>query len=388
MSTIQIQGYCDSRFDAVWQAFEHNFASAGDKGAAFSAYCEGEKVVDIWAGTRDRHQELAWQEDTLVNVFSAGKGVLAMAALQLIEDGLLELDAKVTDYWPDYGCNGKQATTVAHCLSHRAGIPAIRQTIDPDAVYEWDRMAEVVANEEPSWQPGTAQGYHVFTFGWLVGELVKRVSGMSVSQYVAGKLMPKIEGDFYFGVPDERLSDVADVALSSFVAEPAIDADMTSKNVDKVTSQADDIAARAFSYPPTLFSGSNKRVWRQADIPAGNGHCDARSLAQLYGVLANGGASKDIRLLSSKSVVMCSKPLSNETDRVFGKPIKFSAGFMLNTPGMFEFGGKHSFGHLGSGGSVGFADPEKAVGSAYVTNQLMLGDRRAANLSGALLGCL
>ncbi|MGI9292983.1 MAG: serine hydrolase domain-containing protein [Pseudomonadales bacterium] len=398
MSFIEIHGYCAPGFAPVKDAFAENFSNRGEAGAAFSVYRCGDRVVDIWAGTRDRHDRLPWQEDTIVNVFSASKGVVALCALQLQEQGLLDFTEPVARYWPEFAAHGKADIRIEQVLCHRSGLAAIWQDIEDSRVYDWQAMVEVMEQERPYWPPGSAQGYQVFTYGWLVGELIRRVSGLSVGNYIQQHISLPLGLDFYIGVTDDQFSRIADVAPRppKNTKKPVQRADKSKEIAVPGRSEArsdrskkpDSIAARALTTPESLFKGTNSSAWRRAEIPAGNGHSDARSLARLYAALADDGQLNGIRLLKTATLPLCSAEMSNEIDRVLGISMRFGPGFMLYSEPGFAFGGPRSFGHTGNGGSLAFADPDIGLGLAYVTNRLANGDRRSRVLVDATYQCV
>lgn len=371
----ELQGFCDDGFAPIAQAFAANFDSAGEAGAAVAVAWQGRLVVDLCAGFADRDGTRRWQPGTLVNVFSAGKGMLALVVLSLVERGLVKLDAPVARYWPEYAAAGKAATTVEQLLCHRAGLPAVPPSVDPEAVFDFDAMAQALAAAAPLWPPGERQAYHAFTFGWLVGEVIRRVSGASPGDYLRSLLAPLPGATFHFGVPDDDLVQVADLGTLETAAGGG--------------GAPGELAEAVFGYPDTLLRGTNSRRWRQAEIPAANGHTDAATLATVYGALANGGNWGDVRLLGEQVLAECLRTCSAERDAVLQLPVHFSTGFMLGdyrTAQRFVAGGR-CFGHPGRGGSIAFADPDRRLSFAYVTNRLgggTLRDRRATALIEAL----
>lgn len=393
---MDIQGFCAPHLTKIKDVFQENFTRRGDVGAAFSVYQHGTKLVDIWAGTRDRSETLPWQENTIVNIFSATKALTALCALQLVDQGKLDLDAPVARYWPEFAANGKHRVLVRHLLNHRAGLPAIWQEVDNEVVFDAAAMARVLEQEAPYWEPGSAQGYHVFTFGWLVGELIKRVSGQSVGAYFAQHIAKPLGLQCYIGLTKEQVADVADVKprppreatreQRHGAAQP-IAAKNSANEKPRQPAQKNDLAARAFSYPPSLLGGSNSTKWRCAEIPAANGHANAHALARFYAALANKGELDGVRLLSEERLALCTTESSHDVDRVLGVKKRFSLGFAMFCEQTFPYGrGTSSFGHAGHGGSLGFADPEYGLSMAYVTNRLGVGlskDRRALVLCDA-----
>ncbi|MGI9287099.1 MAG: serine hydrolase domain-containing protein, partial [Pseudomonadales bacterium] len=317
-------------------------------------------------------------------------------ALQLVDQGKLDLDAPVMRYWPEFAANGKQRVLVRHLLNHRAGLPAIWQEVDSEVVFDATAMAKVLQQEAPYWEPGSAQGYHVFTFGWLVGELIKRVSDQSVGAYFARHIGNPLGLQCYIGLTQEQLTNIADVKPrpprqvpqeQQHGATQSVATKNPASKKPRQPVQKNDLAERAFSYPPSLLGGSNSTKWRCAEIPAANGHANAHALARVYAALANNGELDGVRLLSEKCLALCATESSYEVDRVLGVKKRFSLGFSMISEPAFPYGrGRSSFGHAGHGGSIGFADPEYGLSMAYVTNRLGVGlssDRRALVLCDA-----
>lgn len=392
-SKFEICGFCAPRFARVRDAFARNFEENDEVGAGFSVFLSGEPVVDLWGGMRDRAGELPWQQNTLVNVFSATKGITALCAIRLIEQGLLNLDAPVAQYWPEFAAHGKQELTVRLLLNHRSGLSALKQEVPSHAIYDWATMIVALQEERPWWPPDSKQGYQAFTFGWLVGEVIRRVTGQSVGQYFREQIGDPLGINFFIGLQPEQLHAVADVArLKKTIAPEQIEkTERSIHNFSADTSKADDISLKAFMNPPSLSTGTNSSAWRQCEIPSANGHGTARSLACIYGGLANGGIQDGVRLLQEPSIAHCYNESSADiNDAVLLAPMRFSLGFMLGNHqqnGMHLGRGKYSFGHTGTGGSVGFADPDHKLGIGYVTNRLGKNawiDPRADNLITAL----
>ena len=374
-------------------AFAHNLQQRGDDGASCVVYRDGKVLLKLWGGHRDRDAVVPWQEDTLVNVFSAAKPVLAWAVLRLAEQGHMKLDEPVATYWPEFGCKGKETISTRMLLSHRAGLPALQAPIADESIYDWEEMTRLLALEVPAWEPDTAQGYHAFTFGWLLGEVIARVSGQTFAGFVDEHLRRAHGIDLCFGVSDADLPRVAH--LEPYL-RPADKAKRAQRRAQRTRGSAsvrprpqwqDDLFFKTFNNPPTLAYGSNSPSWRQAAIPGGNGHGSGESLARFYGLLLAG------ELLSPPMLALCSEELSAETDQVLGIPGRFSHGFMLpQLGGMFNpSAAVTGFGHTGAGGSIAFADTCHEIGFAYVTRHVaqgMLADSRASKLIHALYNCL
>ena len=282
---VKIEGTCDPKFSRVKDAFAENFEKRSEVGAAAAVVLDGKSVVDIWGGYADKAATRPWTRDTLVNVYSTTKGVTAICAHRLVDKGLLDIDAPVAKYWPEFAQAGKDKLPVRFLLSHRAGLPAVRKILDGDALFNWTTMANALAEQEPWWEPGTAHGYHAVTFGWLVGEVIRRITGKTPGVYLRDEITGPLGLDFHIGLDAKDDARVGGLIPSPppGPGEPNIFAEAM-KNPESVV-------AKAFMNPPLMGKPGlvNSREWRAAEIPAANGHGTARSLARLYGALARGG---------------------------------------------------------------------------------------------------
>jgi CubicO group peptidase (beta-lactamase class C family) len=384
-SEIEIQGSCDARFTRVREVFAENFRARDEVGAAVAVAIDGQLVVDLWAGHHDRERTRAWQPDTLVNVYSTTKGVTALAAHRLVDEGKLDLDAPVAKYWPEFAEAGKGALPVRLLLSHRAGLPAVRKLLPNEALYDWQAMTSALAAEAPWWAPGSAHGYHAVTFGWLVGEVVRRIAGKSLGAYVRDTFAQPLGLDFHIGLAEREHARVADI-LQQVPPDPTGEA---AQLFARSLADPEGVTARAFANPPSLVLGPNVPAWRSAEIPGANGHGTARALATLYGRAALGDGS----VISRDAIERCRTEQSYGDDLVLGVPTRFGLGFMLRQES--HAGGRclgtGAFGHPGAGGSLAFADPEQRLGFGYVMNRMgprILLDDRAIALVEAMNGCL
>jgi CubicO group peptidase (beta-lactamase class C family) len=381
--TIKIEGTCDPKFNRVKDAFVENFEKRNEVGAAAAVMLDGKSVVDIWAGHADKAKTRPWTRDTLVNVYSTTKGVTAICAHRLVDKGLLDIDAPVAKYWPEFAQAGKDKLPVRFLLSHRAGLPAVSKVLDDDALFNWNTMTTALAAQEPWWEPGTAHGYHAVTFGYLVGEVIRRISGKTPGAYLRDELAGPLDLDFQIGLAAKHDARTADMLAAPPPApgEPNMFAEMM-KNPESV-------GAKAFMNPPVMMRPGlvNTRAWREAEIPAANGHGTARSLARLYGALARGGELDGVRVMSKEEVAKCSIEQSNGPDAVLTINTRFSQGFMMSQPGAGLGPNPKSFGHPGAGGSLGYADPEAKIGFGYTMNKMqasLLIDPRATALIDAV----
>lgn len=381
--SVEIQGHVDPRFKRVKEAFAENFDTKGEVGAAVAITLDNRPVVDIWGGHSDRGRTRPWEQDTLVNVWSTTKGPAAMCLHRLAEQGLLDFDAPVTRYWPEFGEAGKDRMPVSYLLNHKAGLPAIKAQIPGEMLYDWEAMTSALAAHTPWWEPGTVHGYHAFTYGYLIGEVLRRVTGKSLGTYFREEFGGPLELDFHIGLAAEHDARVAQM----------IGADPPPPGEPNLFSEAfknpESVSTKALANPSTLMQVKtiNTREWRGAEIPAANGHATARALARLYGALACGGEVDGVHVLSEEGIERCHVETSNGQDQVLLRPTRFSLGFMLPMPGMPHARNPRNFGHAGAGGSLSYADLEERIGFSYVMNKMrndMMLDTRAAALIEAM----
>jgi CubicO group peptidase (beta-lactamase class C family) len=358
----EICGSCEARFAGVRNALAQNFRAHGEVGAAVAITVDGRLVVDLWAGWVDRERTRAWQRDTLVNVFSVGKGMAALSLLILVERGQVDLDAPVARYWPEFAARGKRDVTVRMLLCHRAGLPAIRRPLPDLAMYDWDLMTSALAEEEPWWEPGRQHGYHVNTFGFLIGEIVRRVSGESIGAFFQREIAAPLAADFHFGIGPEHDGRIADYLFADTPPQIVADDDDDERRF---------LLGCVYMNPPGLSGPGtvNTRAWRAAEMPSTNGHANARAVARIYTALACGGTVDGIRLLRADTIAQAAAEASSGLDVVLRRPSRFGLGFQLTQPASLLGPNPRSFGHFGAGGSLGFADPDARLAFAYTMNQ-------------------
>ncbi len=364
-SSVPIDGLCDTRFARVREAFAENFASRGEPGAAVCVSLGGVNVVDLWGGYADVANTKAWARDTLVNVFSVGKALCAIAAARVVEQGLAVLDAPVAMLWPEFAQGGKDAITLRQILSHRGALPAIAEPLPDGAALDWQRIVHALERQNPWWPPGETFGYHVNTFGFLVGEVVRRASGKTLGALIREDVAGPLGADIHIGLVAEHHGRVADyrwpAAASAAIAPPPPDADDFAQ-----------MRWKAYWNPPG-FSGAhwvNTPEWRLAELPSTNGHGNARSVARIYAALANGGAIDGVRFLNEETLREATAEHSRGPDLITGQPARFGLGFQLTQPERPMGRGANTFGHFGAGGSLGFCDPDADLAFAYVTNDM------------------
>lgn len=383
-----IQGYCEPEFYKVRDAFHRHFQRGDEIGGSVSVYVDGAKVVDLWAGVVDK-KGTPWQADTISNVFSATKGISSVCIHRLVDQGLLDLDTPIAEYWPEFGVNGKEDITLCDVMSHRAGVVAVRETLPGNVLFDSTDMASRIAQQSPWWQPRTKHGYHALTLGWILGEVITRVTGKSLGAYLQDEIARPFDLDMFVGLPDLHKTRSANIIRKGAYG---VDLDMI-RFLLRIGLRWRSATSKAFTNPLSLMNSANSMAWKQAEIPAANGQTNARSLAKFYGILANGGSLQEKQLLSREALARCSEEYSEGFDQVLRLNTRFSLGFMLSQPkGTGNFGeGTRSFGHPGAGGSMGFADPDQGVGFGYVMNRQgsrILVDPRPQRLIKALYSCM
>lgn len=374
-----IDGLCDARFAAVRDAFATNLTTRGDVGAAVAVWVGGRPVVDLWGGWADAARSRPWRRDTLVNFFSVGKGLSALCALQLVERGALALDEPVARRWPAFAAAGKDAITLRQVLAHRAGVPALRAPLPDGAMLDWSRMTAALEAEAPWWAPGTAHGYHVNTFGYLVGELVRRAGGRTLGTWLRERIAGPLGADVHVGLPAAEHHRVAEF-LWPADARPTPPAHFD-----------DDTARMRWNtyWNPIGLSGAgwvNRAAWRAAELPSTNGHGSARGIARVYAALAAGGRIDGVHVLDADLLRAAAAETSAGDDLILGRPSRFGLGFQLTQPERPLGPNPGAFGHFGSGGSLGFCDPEAGVAFGYVMNDL--GPRWQNPRNRALMGAV
>ncbi len=355
---MPIGGRCDPRFAGLRSALAGNFAEHGEMGAAVAVTLEGRPVVDLWAGWTDRARTRSWRRDTLVDVFSVGKPMAALCLLMLVEGGQVDLDAPVAAYWREFAAAGKEGVTVRMLLAHRAGLPAIRRPLPRLSMYDWGLMTSALAEQRPWWEPGSRHGYHVNTYGFLIGELVRRVSGEPIGAFLGRTISGPLEADFHFGVAAGQHRRVADFLFPEVTAE--------------FQGAGTPLLVRRAYMNPAGVSGLgtvNSTAWRDAEMPSTNAHATARAVARIYAALAAGGMLDGVRLLQRETVELAAREASCGPDAVLNRPSRFGLGFQLTQPERPLGPNRRSFGHFGAGGSLGFADPDEALAFAYTPNQ-------------------
>jgi len=380
MAQVQtaIQGTCDTRFELVRQEFERNFNERGEVGGSVAITVEGKTVVDLWAGVADPQAGSPWEKDTKVVVWSSTKGATALCAHILVDRGELDLNAPVARYWPEFAANGKDAIPVRMLLNHQAGLAALREPLPAGAFLDWERMTAAIAGETPWWEPGTRNGYHAFTFGWLVGEVVRRVSGRSVGAFFRDEVTRPHEIDFHIGLPESLEASVApDIPPAPPAPGEPVSPVFVIAMTQPASLQAMLIGNTGGYFPdPSQF---DSRAGHAAEIPAAGGVTNARGLAGMYALLA-GGAKKEV--LSEKAIArMAAVSSSSGVDASLLLPTRFTLGYVKSIdnrrisphPDDSILLSEDAFGHPGVGGSVGFADPRAKMSFGYAMNKMGAG---------------
>lgn len=392
--TAEIHGTVAPGFEAVRDAFQRNFTEFHEQGAATAIYVDGQKVVDLWGGIADNLTGRLWTEDTLSLIWSATKGPAAMCALLLVQRGQLNLDTPVAYYWPEFAQNGKADIPVRMILSHQAGLPYVEKKLSREELLDGTAVVKALEAQSPVWQPGSNHGYHAVTIGYLVGELVKRVSGRSLGRYFAEEIAAPLGLDFWIGLPAEyepRVSRIIEVGANDpSVLDNLPEGELRDFGTDYARAVADpaSLTVRAFSVGGFTNANFNEPRFHAAEMPWGNGISDARSLARLYAACV--GEVNGFRLLSEETLAKATIEQGFRRDAVLIYPTRWSAGFMLSSQ-LAPWLGPTSFGYTGAGGHVGLADREFGVGFAYTMTKMfgnLTGDPRPASVMDALKKCL
>ncbi|MCX5189747.1 serine hydrolase [Streptomyces sp. NBC_00268] len=381
-----VHGHCDARFAAVRTAFEENFQGRDELGAAVAVTLDGETVVDLWGGWADAARTRPWERETLVNVWSTSKGPTSLCAHILADRGLLDLDAPVAAYWPEFAAAGKESVLVRHLLSHRAGLAGLREPHDLDQLCDWELTVERLAAQEPWWEPGTRSGYHALTFGHLVGEVVRRVSGLRPGAFLEREVTGPLGIDFTIGLPEKEAGRAAELV------HPPV---TSSSEQAAIFAQLASAAVAALANPPVGATEANTARWRAAEIPAANGHGTARAVAALYGIFAGRGSYGSRQVLSPEAAERVREGQGSCRDLVLGAGFAHETetglGLWLSGPNGSYGPNPRAFGHDGFGGSCGLADPESGLSLGYVMNRMgphIADDPRKMALVDALYSAL
>ncbi|SEP25949.1 serine hydrolase domain-containing protein [Trujillonella endophytica] len=361
-----VRGSCDDRFTGVRKALEDHL-DGDELGASVAVDLDGETVVDLWGGYRDAERTTPWTQDTIVNVWSSTKCVLSLAALMLVDRGELDVDAPVGDYWPEFCANGKKHVLVRHLLSHTSGVSGWEQPFSVRDMYDWPTATERLAAQRPWWEPGTASGYHAANQGFLVGEVIRRITGVTFKQFVADEIAGPLGADFQVGAREADRGRIAPV-----VAPPP------SEPVGAV--DPDSIAVRTFTAPTMSVKATSSPEWRAADLGALNGHSNARGVLDVMRVLPLGGTAGGVRLLSPATIETVFRQQADGVDLVLEAPFTWGIGYCLGSPVVpYVPAGRTCF-WGGWGGSMVVLDLDRRLTITYVMNAMapgILGSARA-----------
>ncbi|MEV6905038.1 serine hydrolase domain-containing protein [Amycolatopsis sp. NPDC051372] len=379
-SPAPVHGEVADGFEKVAFAFERNFAEGGELGAAVSVVVRGRAVVDLWGGWVDPQCAVEWRRQTLTNIWSTTNGLVAIAALQLVESGDLDVDAPVARYWPEFASAGKGDIPVRWLLSHRSGVTGVppEHPLGVDDLLDWPKMTLVLAAQEPLFEPGSVSGYQALSYGYLVGEVIRRITGQTVGEFFRANVAQPLNADVHIGL------DRSDLQRCSTIVEPAAGAEQVA---DALAAEPTRAALAALGNPHSLTKNVNSARWRVAEIPAANGHGTAYGLATIYGALVDDSE----RLLRRETIEFGRTGQGRCRDVVMALDNEFGLGFTLGSHQRSFGPNSRSFGHDGWGGSTAFADVERGVGFSYVMNRMgtsLRDDPRKMVLVEATYACL
>lgn len=368
----EVHGSCDPRFEKMREILAANLQSGADVGASAAVMLDGEMVVDLWGGFADEARTAPWQADTITNVWSSTKTMMALSALMLFDRGELDFDAPVAQYWPEFAANGKEGVLVRHLMSHTSGVSAWAQPVQVSDIYDWEKSTSMLAAQAPWWEPGTASGYHALNQGHLVGEVIRRITGMKLGEFFRTQVAEPLGVDFHIGLAPSEFGRIANV-----IPPPPLPIDISLLDPDM-------IVVKTFTGPAPDASEAWTSQWRQADIGAANGHGNARSVALAQSAISNGGVVNGVRLLSQGAIDQIFRVQSDGPDHVLMMPVKFGIGFGLpnETVPHLPAGRKVCF-WGGWGGSAVVNDLDNRMTVTYMMNRMaegLLGDDRGFSL--------
>ena len=365
-----IEGTCEPRFDAVRTTLSDQIDSGADVGASVAVFLHGEPVVDMWGGWADPEKTTPWERDTITNVWSTTKTMTFLCTLMLHDRGELDYDAPVATYWPEFAANGKDNVLVRHVMGHTAGLSGWEEPITTEQLADWELCTELLAAQKPWWEPGTGSGYHAVTQGYLIGEIVRRITGESLGQWFAREVAKPLDADFHIGLPESEDHRVSDV-----IPPPPID-------VAAMEGQVSELMIKTLMNPPVDASAAHHAWWRRAEIPAANGQGNARSVAAVQSIVAGRGAARGVRLISPEGIEPVFDEQANGIDKVLGVPLRMGMGYGLSNPPDMPIGPRACF-WGGYGGSVIVMDTDAELTICYVMNRMesgLVGDLRGMNI--------
>lgn len=377
---VEIHGFCDEQFKAVKEAFAKNFEEELEVGASFAATLNGKFIIDMWAGHADAAQTRPWEKDTIVNVYSTTKVMTTICTLMLVDRGHLDLDAPVAKYWPEFAQAGKEKLPVRYLLSHTAGLSGFDKPVRVKTLYNWEKIVNILAAQKPWWEPGTKSGYHALTFGYLLGELVRRITGKTLGTFFKEEVAAPLEADFHIGLPEEFDSRVGEIT-----PPPEMDISKLGE-IDPNSVALKTLMSAAISPEET-----KTRAWRGAEIPAANGQGNARSVARITAAVACGGELDGVNILSLDTIEKALEEQAYGTDLVMMVPIRFGLGLGLQSKELPIGPNERVLYWGGWGGSVSIMDLDAKVSIAYVMNKMvstLTGDPRSERPIEALYNAL
>ena len=355
---MTVEGVCDPRFARVRDAFASIFARGLEHGAGVSVVAGGKIVVDLWGGHADAARTRPWRRDTLINIWSSTKGIVALAVAMLVERGKLDYAAPIARWWPEFAANGKERITLDQVMSHQAGLNGLSVPMDEAGFLAGKPYADALAAMAPLWEPGSRCIYHSFTYGELAGEPIRRVTGRSVGRFVAEDIIGPLGADFFIGLPERE-----DARAAEMIEGP------------KASNWVADVRATPFPHscdnPVPRALWPNDRAWRAAEVPGANGHATANALARVYGMMSAGGTWEGKRLVDRATIVEAARARVRGIDESFGTPTAFAAGYQIEDSVYAGRASPQTFGHTGWGGTIGFADLGAGIGFGYVTNRML-----------------
>lgn len=375
---VEIHGFCDEKFASVKEAFLENFSKHGEVGASFAATINGKFIIDIWAGYADKAKSKPWEKDSIINVFSTTKVMTIICALMLVDRGQLDLDEPVAKYWPEFAQNGKENILVRQIFSHTSGLAGWDEKMAMEDLYDWDKAVGLLAAQKPWWEPGSSNGYHATTHGYLLGELVRRISGKSLGTFFREEVSGPLNADFHIGFGKEHDNRVAEL----------IPWEMPQKGEPGyMEMDPNSFFSRVFTNPIIDIEKIKTREWRSAEIPAAGGHGNARSVARIASAIACGGEVDNVRLMNMGTIKKAKEEQSYTTDLVLMLPIRFGLGFGLPSKELpLPSPNANAVWWGGAGGSLVIMDLDNKVSLSYVMNQMsmmIVGDPRAMGLMKA-----
>ena len=385
-SSFPLQGRIDPAFRKVADAFIENFTSEEEVGAGASVMIQGKTVVDLWGGWRNSAQTQAWEEHSTVCMMSVAKGITAICFNMLIDRGLVHPNDPVIKYWPEYGKHGKAKTLIRHFLDHTAAVPVLTtNTLWPGAMFDREAMIQALEDQEPLWEIGTKAAYHVHHQGFLLGEVMRRITGMTVGPFLRKEITDPLKAEYWIG----RMSAAEQATVAEVM--PNMNARLFAAKDHEDQSSLRTLAFKQNPIEPWATT-MNSAIWKTCEIASGSGHGNARGVARIYGALGNGGSLDGVSLLSKQGIDTMITEQHNQTEQLQDRPYHQALGILLNTPEAVYMGPNlRSFGHHGLGGSLGFCDPDAGIGFSYCCNKMhAVGTNgpRARRLIDALYDCL